>query len=210
MRPIRCAALVVLSASLAACSGTLRSTPDAADLTALQQVVESFRVAIMRKDKPTFTSLFFSDRPEVITWQSVVDDPSLRRIRQTRPEALKARHRPDNNFVSFIDAVVQSTRSEEEQFSDITIDTDGEIASISFDYVYLVDGHPTNHGREMWLLVRTEQGRKITSVVYTVRLPEAARGATSAWTSPRASSPGLSWSWPFKSASWPMPGMPRV
>jgi hypothetical protein len=122
-------------------------------------------------------ALFFSDNPELVTWQAVVDDPSLRWIQRTRPQALKARYRPDNNFVTFIDGIVARSSSAEERFSNIQIDTDGEVASVSFDYVYLSDGRATNDGREKWLLVRTEQGWKITSVVYTIRLPEARGGA---------------------------------
>ena len=122
-------------------------------------------------------ALFFSDKPELVTWQAVVDDPSLRWIQRTRPQALKSRYRPDNNFVAFIDGIVTGTGTAEERFSNVQIDTDGEVASISFDYVYLADGRETNNGREKWLLVRTEQGWKITSVVYTIRLPEARSGA---------------------------------
>lgn len=165
---------VLLScALLAACSSTLHNATRPDDLASLRQVVEDFRVSILEKDKPRFTRLFFSNRPELITWQSVLDDPSLRWVQNTRPQALKARHRPDNNFMAFIDGIVESKASEEERFSDVKIDTDGEIASISFDYVYLTGGRPSNRGREMWLLVRTEQGWKITSVLYSVRLPEA-------------------------------------
>lgn len=137
---------------------------------AVRQVVETFRTSIIQKNKAAFMGLFFSDRPEAITWQAVVDDPSLERIRATRPQAIKARHRPDNNFVAFIDRIVANSDPEEETFSDIQVDTDGEVASVSFDYVYLSNAKPMNSGREKWLLVRTERGWKIISVVYTVRL----------------------------------------
>ncbi|OYU42344.1 MAG: hypothetical protein CFE44_24515 [Burkholderiales bacterium PBB4] len=148
--------------------------PLSADAAAVSQVVEAFKTAILRKDKAMFMPLFFSDTPEHITWQSVVDDASLKHIQRTRPQAIKARYRPDNNFVAFIDGIVASKDAEEEVFSDVQIDTDGEVASVSFDYVYLVNGKASNRGREKWLLVRTEQGWKITSVVYTIRLPELA------------------------------------
>jgi hypothetical protein len=157
---------------LTACA-TTPQTVASSDATAVAQVVEAFRTAILRKDKAMFMPLFFSDKPEHITWQSVVDDASLKYIQRTRPQAIKARYRPDNNFVAFIDSIVASKDAEEEVFSDVQIDTDGEVASVSFDYVYLVNGKASNRGREKWLLVRTEQGWKITSVVYTIRLPEA-------------------------------------
>jgi len=144
----------------------------AADIAALQQVVQAFQTAIIDKDKARFLGLFFSDRPEQVTWQAVVDDASLATIQKTRPQAIKARYRPDNHVVAFIDGVVASPVREEETFSDVRIDTDGEVASVSFDYVYRSDGKASNSGREKWLLVRTEQGWKITAVVYTIRLPQ--------------------------------------
>jgi hypothetical protein len=165
-----CFAVIATMALCTGCHGTLQTTNNAADLVAVQQVVEIFRTSIIQKNKAAFMGLFFSDKPEAITWQAVVDDPSLERIRTTRPQAIKARHRPDNNFVAFIDGIIASSDAEEETFSDIQMDTDGEVASVSFDYVYLSNAKPMNSGREKWLLVRTEQGWKITSVVYTIRL----------------------------------------
>ncbi len=35
-----------------------------ADEKAIEQVVESFRTSLINKDKPTYMSLFFSDKPE--------------------------------------------------------------------------------------------------------------------------------------------------
>jgi hypothetical protein len=165
-------------ALLAGCQGTLRATANGAtELEALRHVVEVFRTSIIKKDKAAFLNLFHSDKPEAITWQAVVDDPSLETIKATRPDAIKARLRPDNNFVAFIDGIVASKDASEETFSDVQINTDGEVASVSFDYVYLSNSKPTNSGREKWLLVRTELGWKIVSVVYTIRLPRSAGGA---------------------------------
>lgn len=170
MPHLRLFLFVILLAILTSCASAPRTTGPSADVAAIQKVVETFRTAIITKDKPAFLQLFFSDTVEQVTWQAVVDDPSLQRIRKDRPQAIKARHRPDNNHVAFINGIVSGTDREEETFSDIHIDTDGEIASVSFDYVFLVNGSATNSGREKWLLVRTEQGWKIISVVYTIRL----------------------------------------
>jgi hypothetical protein len=80
-----------------------------------------------------------------------------------------------------MDGVVASNAGEEEKFSDVRIDTDGEIASVSFDYIYhsgekAKGEKATNGDREKWLLVRTEQEWKITSVAHTIRLPEPENG----------------------------------
>jgi hypothetical protein len=178
MLQTRIAALLLLASSALIGCGTAPGRVDnpPGDVAAVMRIVESFRTSIINKDKAAFMSLFFSDKPEAITWQAVVDDPSLEQIRLKRPQAIKARQRPDNNFVAFIDGIVASKTTEEEKFSDVRVDTDGEVASVSFDYVYLSNAEAANSGREKWLLVRTEQGWKIVSVVYTIRPPKPEGG----------------------------------
>ena len=159
---------VALGIALTACQ-TTRPQGAAPDIAAIEQVVEAFRTSIIRKDKPTYMGLFFSDKPEQIGWQFVSEDTRLAHIRKGKPDAIKARRIPANNFVSLIDAAVATPEPREETFDNVRIDTDGEIASVSFDYTFLANGKPSNWGREMWQLVRTEQGWKIYSVVYTIR-----------------------------------------
>ena len=139
------------------------------DIAAIRQVVESFRTSLINKDKATYMSLFFSDKPEDIGWQFVSEDTRLEHIKKTKPDAIKARQIPRNNFISLIDGAVAAKEPREETFSNIVIDTDGEIASVAFDYTFLTNGQKTNWGKEMWQLVRTENGWKIFSVVYTIR-----------------------------------------
>jgi hypothetical protein len=141
------------------------------DVAAIKQVVEQFRTSIIHKDKTAFTSLFFSQKPEEVTWQFVVDDARLARFRKTRPESKKARHIPEVNYLTFIDSVCSSEKASEEVFSDVQVDTDGEVASVNFDYSYLANGVQTNSGREMWQLIRTEEGWKIISVIWSIHDP---------------------------------------
>lgn len=136
---------------------------------AIKQVVESFRTSLINKDKATYMSLFFSDQPADIGWQFVSEDVRLEHIRLSKPDAIKARKIPSNNFIALIDDAVATRESREEKFSNLSIDTDGEIATVSFDYTFLANGEATNWGREMWQLVRTETGWKIFSVVYSIR-----------------------------------------
>jgi hypothetical protein len=138
-------------------------------INAIDTVIEQFRVAIIKKDKPTYMSLFFSDKPEDIGWQFVSEDVRLEKIRKDKPNAIKARKIPSNNFLSLIDEAVSTTESREETISNVKIDTDGEIASVGFDYVFLANGKKTNWGKEYWQMVRVESGWKIFSVVYTIR-----------------------------------------
>lgn len=164
------ALLLALCLAPVGCQTALaQSQGKADDLAAINRVVESFRTSLIDKDKATYMSLFFSDRPEDIGWQFVSEDTRLDHIRKTKPDAIKARNIPSNNFISLIDGAIATDEPREETFSNVSIDTDGEIASVSFDYTFLANGKKTNWGKEMWQLVRTEAGWKIFSVVYTIR-----------------------------------------
>lgn len=135
----------------------------------IEKVLKSFSRALAEKDKPLYMSLFFSDKPEEVGWQHVSEDTRLSQIRKTKPDAIKARRLPGNNFISLIDESVGTVESREERFFNVKIDTDGEIASVLFDYEFYAAGKKTNWGKEHWQLVRTEKGWKIFSVVYTIR-----------------------------------------
>ena len=165
MRPALYAAAVL--AALGGAGPALAA--DTQDEAAVRQVVESFRTALIAKDKAAYMRLFFSDKPEEIGWQFVSEDTRLAHIREKKPDAIKARRIPGNNFVSLIDSVVATPEAREETIDDLKIETDGEIAAVSFEYSFLANGRKTNWGREMWQLVRTEGGWKIFSVVYTIR-----------------------------------------
>lgn len=140
-----------------------------ADVKAIEQVVESFRTSLINKDKPTYMGLFFSDNPQDIGWQFVSEDVRLQDIRKAKPDAIKARKIPANNFIALIDGAVASPKPREEKFFNTKIETDGDVASVSFDYSFHDDGEKTNWGKELWQLIRTEQGWKIFSVVYSMR-----------------------------------------
>jgi len=163
------ASLSVFVLGLATCVPARAERNVADDVQAIEHVMESFRAALIHKDKAAYMELFFSDRPEDIGWQFVSEDARLKEIRKTKPDAIKARQIPSNNFVALIDATVATTEPREEAFSNVKIETDGDVASASFDYSFLANGAKTNWGKEMWQLVRTEQGWKIFSVIYSIR-----------------------------------------
>lgn len=167
-RALAFAALLSLSASL---QPALAAQNDPEDVAAVRAVVEAFRTSIIRKDKATFVDLFFSDKPEHVTWQFVDDDVRVARLKETIPEARRVVRWPENNYLTMIERTAASSEAVEEVFRDIAIDTDGEIASVNFDYAVLVDGAESHRGREMWHLVRTEDGWKIISVIWSQRDP---------------------------------------
>ncbi len=137
----------------------------AADNRSVEAVVEAFRASIVDKDKPRFVKLFLH---ESTAWQNVVGDANLSKMREKRPEAVKVKVDPTNNPTAFIDEIVADKEKQEEKFRNVKIETDGDIASVFFDYSYHSAGKETNHGKEAWHLVRTDEGWKIVSVIWSV------------------------------------------
>lgn len=138
------------------------------DETEVRKVVENFRIALIKKDKPLFLSLFLEGN---IGWQTVTEDESLSRVKVKQPKAVKVFIDPKETYLAFIDWIAEDKKRTEETFSNIRINTDGDVASVGFDYAFLYDNRETNHGQEHWLLVRTENGWKITSVAWSTILP---------------------------------------
>jgi hypothetical protein len=136
----------------------------------IRAVIEAFRTAIINRDQPAFERLFLHER---ITWQPVTSDAALQRILQKHPTAKKLTVDATRTPYSFIAGIVASKNSSEETFANARIDTDGDLASVMFDYVFLSNGKETNHGKEAWHLLRTADGWKIASVVWSVNLKPA-------------------------------------
>lgn len=141
-------------------------TPDSD--TAIRAVVEAFRTAIIDKDKARFVALFV---PGNVGWQSTRSDAALQRVRVKNPKAVKTRFNPESTYLTFIDDIVGDKESTEETFDNVRIETDGDIASVVFDYRFIGGGVESNNGKEAWQLIRTDEGWRIISVIWSVNLP---------------------------------------
>jgi hypothetical protein len=130
-------------------------------------VVESFRSAIIEKDKPRFLALFHG---MAIPWLAVNEDGSLAKMRQRDPKTPKADPIGTPGPDDFIDFVMKSPLPIEEKFSNVRVSTDGLIASVFFDYSFHQGDYKSNWGTEAWQLVNTDQGWKINSVIYSAEI----------------------------------------
>ena len=172
MVPLKKLALVALLSLSAGLQPALGAHNDPEDVAAVREVVEAFRLSIINKDKATFIGLFYSDNPERVTWQMVDDDARVARLKEFVPEARRVVWWPENNYLTMIDRTVEAgSEPIEVVFRDVIIDTDGEIASVNFDYSMLLDEKEQHWGREMWHLVRTDDGWRIISVIWSQRDP---------------------------------------
>lgn len=157
--------LLLLLASLLSFPAFGQASAKNPDTASVQAVIAAFSACIVDKDKERFVKLFLHENT---AWQNVTGDANLRLVREKKPEAPKVRINPKSSHLSFIDSIVADKEREEEKFRDIKIESDGDIASVFFDYSFHADGKETNHGKEAWHLVRTDDGWKIVSVIWSV------------------------------------------
>lgn len=125
---------------------------------ALRQIVEDFRTALIEKDEAKFVKLFYD---KSIPWigieqkENTGDLPSNSGVQQ-------------GNQLSFIAWIARVPERVEEKFWDITVQTDGLIAAVSFKYSFHLGDYKSNWGEEYWQLIKTNRGWKINSVIYSV------------------------------------------
>lgn len=174
-----------LAALLAAFALTTFVAPTSAanvqrDRQKIHDVVETFRMSIIKKDSESFLKLFL--KPD-IPWIAVSGDKTLARqiaSQKTNSQMPKpGKLLPADNPKDFIDWISNSQEPIEETFANVRIDTDGDIAQVWFDYSFKVAGYKQNWGKEAWHMVKTEDGWKISSVIVSSELnpvPPPGRG----------------------------------
>jgi hypothetical protein len=129
---------------------------------AIRQLVQQFQTAIVAHDGKTLGSLFVQEGG---SWLSVLDEPTYAAAKARNPAAQRLE---PSTWREFSDFVTHSTRPIEERFYDVRVRTNGTVASVWFDFDFLVDGKVTNRGSETWQLVRTDEDWKIQAMLFSV------------------------------------------
>lgn len=124
-------------------------------------VVERFRAAIIAHDGATLTSLFL---PEHSSWLSLPTDADFAAIRARHPDAPRFQPGSIADFARFVST---SQHAVEERFHDVRILTNGTVATVYFDFDFLIDGKVENKGAETWQLLHTQAGWKICAMLYS-------------------------------------------
>ena len=131
------------------------------DVSDIQQVMESFHRAVVAHDGGRLATLFV---PEGSAWFNVLSDEAYARARAKSPEAAKIR---PGSYKAFANFVSSSKVALDPRHSHVKIQTDGVIAVVYFDFVFLIDGKVENQGTETWQLVKGPQGWLIAAITYS-------------------------------------------
>jgi hypothetical protein len=133
----------------------------AADVKAIQVVVDQFKAAIISHNGQSLASLFLQDHD---SWLSVADEAAWARVKARSPQARKV---TPSSWKKFSEFIQNTSKPVEERFYNVRIDTNGAVASVWFDFDFLLDGKVTNRGSESWQMVRAEDGWKISAMLYS-------------------------------------------
>lgn len=153
------------------CSGApsgIRATEAPTAQAQIEQVVERFQSAIIGHDKAALEAMFVAEGG---SWFEVLGEDAYQQIKAKKPGLSRVHADNYHHFAAFIG---DSKQSIEEKFSNVRIQTDGAIASVYFDFSFLVDGKVNNVGSETWQMVHTAEGWKISAMAYS-SYPDRAR-----------------------------------
>lgn len=136
------------------------------DIADVQHVMDTFHHAVVTHDGSALAALFIS---EGSTWLNVLSEDAYARAKVKTPDIAKIRVGSYKDFAGFVS---KSKDSLDPVHSHVQIHSDGVIASVYFDFVFLINGKVENRGSETWQLVKGAQGWRIAALTYSSNPPE--------------------------------------
>jgi hypothetical protein len=143
-------AILTATASFAQSPPPAEATPasTASDTVDVQHVIDAYHEAILTHDGSRLAHLFISQGS---MWLNVLSDEAYARAKAKSPDAVKIRV---GSYTDFAKLVSTSKASFNPTHTHLQENSDGTIASVYFDFVFLVDGKEQNRGSETWVLVK--------------------------------------------------------
>ncbi|GLR00028.1 hypothetical protein [Dyella mobilis] len=138
---------------------------ESSDDAALHQLWDSYQQAIARKDAKALLGLYVNgDAPVVGGFAPRSYAVVTAANKQPVPRTLSITAKED---------VVGEVKLPPDRTENLAVHSDGEVGSVSFDYFAKI-----GHGRIIWSVVRTNDGWKIASALYSINLPAADKKST--------------------------------
>jgi hypothetical protein len=136
-------------------SQTVRDTVDVVN------VMSAFHEAVVKHDADRLSGLFI---PEGGTWINVLKHEPHARMKAANPAQTKMRVSSYKEFAKFLSG---SKANLDPQHQHVQVHSDGTIASVYFDFVFMIDGKVENHGSETWQLVKGVDEWRIVAITYS-------------------------------------------
>src|SRR5580698_9141149 len=133
----------------------------ASDTVDVQHVIDAYHEAVLTHDGSLLAHLFI---PQGSMWLNVLSDEAYARPRAKSPDAVKIRV---GSYTDFAKLVSTSKASFNPTHTHLQENSDGTIASVYFDFIFLADGKEQNRGSETWVLVKGTDGWRIAAITYS-------------------------------------------
>ena len=153
-------AAVAQNPSTAEANKAVSSGPPS-DTIDVQHVIDSYHEAVLAHDGSRLSSLFL---PQGGMWLNVLSDDAFAQVKAKSPNAAKVHI---GSYTDFAKMVSNSKASFNPTHTHLQLNSDGTIASVYFDYVFLIDGREQNRGSETWVLVKGTDGWRIAAMTYS-------------------------------------------
>jgi hypothetical protein len=137
------------------------SASTASDTVDVQHVIDAYHEAVPSHDGPRLARLFI---PQGSMWLNMLSDDAYARAKAKSPDAVKIRV---GSYTDFAKVVSTSKASFNPMHTHLQQNSDRTIASVYFDFVFLVDGKEQNRGSETWVLVKGSDGWRIAAITYS-------------------------------------------
>lgn len=131
------------------------------DTIDVQHVMDAYHEAVVSHDGARLAALFL---PKGSTWLNVLSDEAYAVAKAKSPDAVKVRV---GSYADFAKLVSTAKGDFNPTHTRLQISSDGTIASVYFDFVFLIDGKPQNRGSEAWQLVKDSDGWRIAAITYS-------------------------------------------
>jgi sulfur transfer complex TusBCD TusB component (DsrH family) len=137
----------------------------ASDTVDVQHVIDAYHQAVLTHDGARLAQLFI---PQGSLWLNVLSDDTYARAKAKSPDAVKVHV---GSYTDFVKLVSTSKASFNPTHTNLQINSDGTIASVYFDFVFLIDGKAQNRGSETWVLVKGSDGWRIAAITFSSNPP---------------------------------------
>lgn len=157
---------LVIAGAVQAHAAPAAATADrAADTVDVQHVMDAYHASVVEHDGDRLAALFLQTGS---TWLNVLSDETYALARAKSPDAAKVRV---GSYADFAKLVSSAKGSFNPTHTHMQVSSDGTIASVYFDFVFLIDGKPQNRGSEAWQLVKGADGWRIAAIIYSSNPP---------------------------------------
>ena len=138
----------------------------------LYKIVKDFESAITTKDRSRYFNLFYEG---TVSWIGVSSSHDFNQEKSRADTAIAKGERATQpmktypgDHIHFFDVIISPTNDSKIMFENVKIQHDGDIASVYFDYAFYAGDVRSAWGKKSLLLVNTESGWKINSVVFSI------------------------------------------